>query len=571
MSEEVVDPVAVSGAVLGTLGTAMSIPALIVSSMAFSQANDLQNKNWTLHEPALVLGNGISVAPAGLVPLDGVELSAGDRVLLVSQTDASENGLWVAQDRLWIRPDDFAPHSTAGTAYVLVEQGHNGQGSAWLVVTPNASIDDDPIQWQLVNEGNLQLAPSLINVGNGTGHVLVSQGGDPLALRTLTSSNTTFLTIQDSGEEITFGLNVSEDNTPDTLVARDSNGQVQVETVVADTAVELSDGAAGTPSLRFTSAPTVGLSCASGVLQFQTNALVRAHIQTTGLWRWLAYTTPGVLKTDSNGNIVSNLIGASDISGLLPDSVLAPISTPGKVLNSATSATGGTPVANTIVLRDSTGSTAFQTLVIYGQLSGISGSGNFPINCPFGNVELGLISPGGVHLGATTMTPTPTVYGSTLTSCALSAYNLYTLTGTSFQSVFQAPVIGSLTFAANTMRFGTVFQLRMRGMIVNAPTSSLNFEFKSNANAGAFSWSTVPLVTNAPIAVEVEACSASDGNMRMQASVRLNNQLVQMTSALVDAAWDPTVSNTLDLQAAWSIVGPTMDIYFAYVTVLNAV
>ena len=49
------------------------------------------------HTPAIVVSTtDIGSPPAGLQTIDGVTLVAGNRVLLVGQTNPVENGLWLA-------------------------------------------------------------------------------------------------------------------------------------------------------------------------------------------------------------------------------------------------------------------------------------------------------------------------------------------------------------------------------------------------------------------------------------------------------------------------------------------
>jgi len=44
---------------------------------------------------------------AGLSSIDGVTVVAGDRVLVKSQTDTTENGIWIASSGAWVRASDF--------------------------------------------------------------------------------------------------------------------------------------------------------------------------------------------------------------------------------------------------------------------------------------------------------------------------------------------------------------------------------------------------------------------------------------------------------------------------------
>ena len=68
------------------------------------------------HTPALVVGTtDIGSPPSGLQTIDGVTLLTNDRILLVGQSNAVENGLWLAQAGPWTRPADFASGTAAGS------------------------------------------------------------------------------------------------------------------------------------------------------------------------------------------------------------------------------------------------------------------------------------------------------------------------------------------------------------------------------------------------------------------------------------------------------------------------
>lgn len=52
------------------------------------------------------------LALAGEQTVDGIALEDGDRVLLIAQTDATENGIWVVAAGGWTRADDELEHGT---------------------------------------------------------------------------------------------------------------------------------------------------------------------------------------------------------------------------------------------------------------------------------------------------------------------------------------------------------------------------------------------------------------------------------------------------------------------------
>lgn len=119
-------------------------------------------------------------------------------------------------------------------------------------------------------------------------------------------------------------------------------------------------GSAASPSLNFTGFTTTGLSTNAGNLQLSTNGTSQLSIATTGeiTATNLATGTAGVVHSSTVGLLSNSLIVGADITdGTIPDTKLQPITTAGKVSNSATTATANN-TGNTIVLRDATGAFA---------------------------------------------------------------------------------------------------------------------------------------------------------------------------------------------------------------------
>ena len=81
-----------------------------------------------------------NVALSGLLTIDGVTLVANDRVALVGQTTASQNGIYVAASGAWTRSVDADGNSevTPGMAF-FIEEGTTYADSQWRLTT-NGSI-----------------------------------------------------------------------------------------------------------------------------------------------------------------------------------------------------------------------------------------------------------------------------------------------------------------------------------------------------------------------------------------------------------------------------------------------
>lgn len=82
-----------------------------------------------------------NITLSGLQTIDGIALAARDRVLVKDQTDASENGIWLAQTGAWTRSADFdgSLDIVKGTL-VSVHSGAAGANSYWRVTTADGAV-----------------------------------------------------------------------------------------------------------------------------------------------------------------------------------------------------------------------------------------------------------------------------------------------------------------------------------------------------------------------------------------------------------------------------------------------
>jgi Chaperone of endosialidase len=265
----------------------------------------------------------------GFPTIDGVTFPTGtNRVLLTGQTNELENGLWVVAAGAWSRPVDFATGTEAGSAYVLILEGAVYAGSSWLCNTPNAVIGTDPIMFVLFS---LVSSVTGANEGTGTGLVFDDTIGNTLYFRSLNAADA-YMSIITSGENIDISTNATSADVASTIVARDVSG-------------DFAAGIITTPGLSSTSS-----------LSFSTNSTEQLNISSSGTISINAFTTAGVVHNDNVGDLSSSLIVNADVdpNAAIIDTKLATLVTPGKVANSATTATSSnTP--STIVLRDTNG------------------------------------------------------------------------------------------------------------------------------------------------------------------------------------------------------------------------
>ena len=156
-----------------------------------------------------------NITLSGTQTIDGVSLSADDRVLVKNQNTASENGIYLCKASSWTRTDDLAAGADAAGAFVFVEQGtvnaENGfvctsnKGSA-VVGTNNLAFA------QFSGAGQITAGDGLDKSGNTLSVDLKSNGGiviesTEMAVDLGASSITGTLAVSDGGTGATSASN----------------------------------------------------------------------------------------------------------------------------------------------------------------------------------------------------------------------------------------------------------------------------------------------------------------------------------------------------------------------------
>ncbi len=89
----------------------------------------------TLTNVRVASTGNVAIATGGLLTIDGVTLSAGDRVLLKDQTTASQNGIYVAAAAAWTRATDADVASELLGATVTVSEGVTNITARFVQIT----------------------------------------------------------------------------------------------------------------------------------------------------------------------------------------------------------------------------------------------------------------------------------------------------------------------------------------------------------------------------------------------------------------------------------------------------
>ena len=110
----------------------------------------------------------IDLATGGLLTIDGVALTAGNRVLVKNQTTSSENGIYIVAAGAWTRATDFdALADSINSAAVFVQQGATQNDTGWTQTAEVVTFGTDPVVWTQFNgAAGITAGIGLNKVGN---------------------------------------------------------------------------------------------------------------------------------------------------------------------------------------------------------------------------------------------------------------------------------------------------------------------------------------------------------------------------------------------------------------------
>ncbi len=156
-------------------------------------------------------GTGENITLSGIQNIQGVDGAEDLRVLLRSQSNPEENGIYLMKTGAWERASDAVDWSDFVNSYVPVADGNYRGYSYYCTVPTNGDVGVDPITYVVFNiPGDLDIE----NVGEG---VNVYQGaeGNVHQFRSLVVDDTPELTITEFGEEVVFNIDLSDYVVPD--------------------------------------------------------------------------------------------------------------------------------------------------------------------------------------------------------------------------------------------------------------------------------------------------------------------------------------------------------------------
>jgi len=148
-----------------------------------------------------------NITLSGTQTIDGVAVSADERVLVKNQSTASQNGLYLCKASTWVRTDDLAAGVDAAGMFTFVEQGSTNADQGFVCSSDKGSavVGTNNLSYtQFSGGGNLTAGDGLDKSGNEFSVDLKSNGGiviesTEMAVDLSASSITGTLAVGDGG------------------------------------------------------------------------------------------------------------------------------------------------------------------------------------------------------------------------------------------------------------------------------------------------------------------------------------------------------------------------------------
>lgn len=120
-----------------------------------------------------------NITLAGIQPIDGVGVVAGDRVLVTGQAAPAENGIYVVSAGAWVRSTDADTDAevTSGL-FTFVEEGATKGSSGWVLATANPIVvGNTPLQFVQFSEAGQVTAGNGLTISGSTLQVNSANAG----------------------------------------------------------------------------------------------------------------------------------------------------------------------------------------------------------------------------------------------------------------------------------------------------------------------------------------------------------------------------------------------------------
>lgn len=119
-----------------------------------------------------------NITLSGTQTIDGVAVSADERVLVKDQSTASQNGIYLCKASSWVRADDLATGADAAGAFTFVEQGSTNADIGFVCTTDTATVGTNNLSFSTFSSsGNVTAGDGLDKSGNELSLDLKANGG----------------------------------------------------------------------------------------------------------------------------------------------------------------------------------------------------------------------------------------------------------------------------------------------------------------------------------------------------------------------------------------------------------
>ena len=118
---------------------------------------------------SVVAATTANITLSGAQTIDGVSVVAGNRVLVKNQTNATQNGIYVAASGAWARSSDADTWAELVSAYVFVEQGSTYADTGWVcTVNAGGTLGTDPVTWSQFSGAGTYVAGTGLTLSGNT-------------------------------------------------------------------------------------------------------------------------------------------------------------------------------------------------------------------------------------------------------------------------------------------------------------------------------------------------------------------------------------------------------------------
>lgn len=130
-------------------------PSVVLATREYVDTRILEELYKLDNKQSVRVATTANIALSGLPTIDGVQLLAGDRILVKNQIAAKDNGIWVATAGNWLRSADADSSAEVTSALLVsVEQGNTLADTRWQLITDGQIVlGTTPLAFQNVTYG----------------------------------------------------------------------------------------------------------------------------------------------------------------------------------------------------------------------------------------------------------------------------------------------------------------------------------------------------------------------------------------------------------------------------------